>query len=68
MGKTLFWLVMGGMVLFVGIAFFPAIHGILNLSDTTGMPDLLKAAVTFFPYMLIFFIIYMAYKNAKGGQ
>ena len=67
MGKAFYALVIAGIVLFVGLVIFPSFNPLLNSVDTTGFSELLVGAVTFFPYIAIFFIGYAVYLALNGG-
>jgi hypothetical protein len=68
MGRTLYYLAIAGMVLFVGLAMFPSMHTQLNSLSTTGYSYLLSAGITALPYILLLIIIYIVVKASRGGN
>lgn len=68
MGKIFYALVVAGIVLFAGLSLFPDMNTILNGTTTAGYTPMMQSAVTFLPYALVFFIIYLVYRATKHSN
>jgi hypothetical protein len=68
MGKYVYYLVIAGIVLFMGMTMFPTIKDMFGFNDTTGFGYVLASMYTGLPYAAAFFIFYAAFKASRGDK
>ena len=65
--KTAYWLTLGGILVVLGMLFYPTLHGYITGVDRTGMLPLLSSAVTLLPYGFLGFVVYAIFKKKNAG-
>lgn len=59
--KVFYIIIVSGLLVVFGMLFFPTIHFMNGLVDTTGFLPLLTMAVTLLPYAFLFFVLYAVF-------
>lgn len=60
--RTFYIIVIGGILVVLGLLFYPSVHIVVGATDTTGFLPLLSGAVAFMPYAFLGFMIYAVIK------
>lgn len=68
MARNLFWLIIAGILLLVGVQLFTPLHNLVESVDMTGFDDATRLVNQFFPFLIIFAIGYGAYLLGKKGD
>ena len=56
--RTFYVVIIGGMLLVLGMLFYPSLHDIVGVVDRTGFLPLLSTSLIVLPYVFLGFILY----------
>jgi hypothetical protein len=63
--RLFYAIIIGGILVVLGLLFYPSIHLITGAVDTTGFLPLLSAGVAFMPYAFLGFMVYAVIQLKK---